>query len=287
MSSGKELVEIPLAEIPPGVLDGIREKLWTFSAAVFAVDGERPAHRGTATCVAAGGANYLLTAAHVWKSLRGKRFALSLDADRLLIPVWRDFVQPQILPGVGPEEWGPDLALIRIPDIVASDLRRVKAFYNLDRRRSEYAEPARYDRGLWAVIGAPAEWSAFGPHDAVLQLSLFGSWIVKACEREGLDYLDLAFDHEGRPDLPQSYGGISGSGLWQVAVTRSANTGVISWTDAVRLEGVAFFQEFTAKRRGVIRCHGRKSIFQALEGVAEQGLATDERVQPREPPARS
>jgi hypothetical protein len=45
--------------------------------------------------------------------------------------------------------------------------------------------------------------------------------------------------------------------------------------------------DMTAKRRGVIRCHGRRSIFQALEGVAEQGLATDERVQPREPPARS
>ena len=71
-------VRIPLAEIPRQLLDEVRERLWTFTASIFAVDGDHPSYRGTATCVTAGGAPCLLTAAHVWNSLRGERFGLSL-----------------------------------------------------------------------------------------------------------------------------------------------------------------------------------------------------------------
>ncbi len=56
-------VRIPLAEIPRDVLDEVRERLWMSTAFVFAVDGERPLYRGTATCVGASGKSYLLTAA--------------------------------------------------------------------------------------------------------------------------------------------------------------------------------------------------------------------------------
>jgi hypothetical protein len=142
--------------------------------------------------------------------------------------------------------------------LIASDVRQLKAFYNLDRRRPESGvAPEQHD--LWAAIGAPAEQSRFGPKEAVLRLTLFDSWTAQACERDGFDYLDVAFDHERRPDLPRSYGGISGSGLWQIPITTSAS-GSISWTRSVRLEGVAFFQKPTSAQQDVIRCHGRKSI---------------------------
>jgi hypothetical protein len=145
-------VPIPLAEIPQDVLDEVRERLWTYAASVFAVDGARPLYRGTATCVAASGKDYLLTAAHVWRELRGERFALSLEADRLLISIHKDHVEPTILGPTGPPEWGPDLALIELPDILAADIRQVKAFYNLDKRKPKPGEQAGYERGLWAVI---------------------------------------------------------------------------------------------------------------------------------------
>ena len=165
----------------------------------------------------------------------------------------------------GTEEWGPDLALIRIPGVIASDIAVVKAFYDFDRRRGRYAETIRYDRGLWNVIGAPEELSNFGAQEASLHISLFSSWITKASERDGLDYVDLAYGHEERSDLPHSYGGISGSGLWQIQPTRSKGTGDISWNDTVQLEGVAFYQKVTGDQRGVIRCHGRKSLFRILD----------------------
>jgi hypothetical protein len=265
-------VPIRLAEIPRNVLEEVRERIWTYTASVFAVDRAQPLYVGTATCVAASGKAYLLTAAHVWCELRGNRFALSLESDRDLIAIYRELVQPTVLRPTVPPEWGPDLALIELPDKVASDVRRAKAFYNLDKRRPKPGEQPAYDQGLWAVIGAPEELSTFGETKAVLRVSLFASVVVSTCQRAGFDYVDLAYYHEGRSDLPQSYGGLSGSGLWHAPIRKSVS-GAVSWTGEARLEGVAFYQKPIDKKEGVIRCNGRKTIYeQALRRTAQPRL---------------
>lgn len=265
MNQGKR-VPIPLADIPRKLLDEVLEKLWFYTASVFAVDGARPLYRGTATCIAASGSAYLLTAAHVWRALQGNRFALSLEADRFPVPIEKSVVQPRTLERGTAEEWGPDLALLRLPDVVAAGIRQVKAFYNLDKRRPNAGDAVQSDMGLWVVIGAPKEQSTFGATEAVLRISAFGSRIVSTWQREGFDYLDLGFYHEGRSDLPQSYGGLSGAGLWQLPVGKSSATGAVSWSGEVGLQGVAFYQKFTAPQEGVIRCHGRSSIYELVYG---------------------
>ena len=176
-------VSITPAEIPQDVLEEVCEKLWTYTAPLFAVDGAKPLYRGTATCVAASGKYYLLSAAHVWRELRGDRFALALEADHPLIPIYKDFVEATIFEPGGPPEWGPDLALIKLPDIDSANIRRVKAFYNLDKRKPESGGRAGYDKGLWGVIGVPAELSIFGETEAELKIRLFASEVVSAHER--------------------------------------------------------------------------------------------------------
>lgn len=248
-------------EVPQVVLEEIFEKVWTYTAPFFVVDAERPVYSGTATCVAAKGKDYLLTAAHVWRRVRGDRFALALDADRPLIPIYSDLVEATLFEPAGPVELGPDLALIRLPDVDSAKIRRVKAFYNLDRRRPEPGEHARYDEGLWGIIGAPAEMASFGETEALFKPRLFFSIVLLAERRGDFDYVELGFDHEGRSDLPRSYGGLSGSGLWQASIARS-DSGAVSWTGEVRLEGVAYFQKFTSANQGMVHCHGRASIYQ-------------------------
>ena len=261
----------PLAQPPRELLDEIREKLWTFSAFLFAVGGRQLTYLGGATCVANRGTSYLLTAAHVWREVQGDSFALALDPDRLLIEVRREFVEPRVLFRGGQAEWGPDLALLRLPDLTAAEIRQVKAFYNLERPRPDPVTPPDWRQvTLWAVVGAPAEHSTIKPDEAVLRHSLFDSWTVQNRESDGFDYHDLAFDDERRPGLPRSYGGVSGGGLWQIPITVSANASEISWNRSVRLAGVAFYQISTSDHESAIRCHGRKSLEQALGGVAEQ-----------------
>jgi hypothetical protein len=120
-----------------------------------------------------------------------------------------------------------------------------------------------YATGLWAVLGAPAEQSSFGEKEAVLKISLLASIVAAAHTRDGFDYVDLSYFHEGRPDLPQSYGGVSGSGLWRLPISRDGD-GAIVWNGEVHLEGVAFFQKPASAVEGVIRCHGRLSLYERL-----------------------
>jgi len=262
-----DITGISLRDIPSELLEEVREKIWLYTVSVFAVKGARPAYRGTATCVAGSGNAYLLTAAHVWRALGGDRFALSLQDDQLLFPVQKSLVEPRVVDRRESPEWGPDLALLKVPNIVAADIRHHKAFYNLDRRRPNPGESVRTDAGLWAVIGAPEEQSTFGETEAVLRISAFVSRIVSSWQRDGFDYLDLSFYHKDRPELPRSYGGLSGSGLWQLPITKSAASGAISWSGEARLEGLAFYQKFTSADEGVIRCHGRTSIYELAFGA--------------------
>lgn len=259
--------DIPLVEVPAQLLAEMRERVWLHTASIFAVERSTPVYKGTATCVAVAKKEYLLTAAHVWRELRGDRFALSLEADRLLIPIQTSLVEPTVLSGTGFGEWGPDLALIRLPDLVARDIRQVKAFYNVDKRRPASEERPQYASGLWAVLGAPEEQSVFGEKEAVLKISLFASVVASAQMRDGFDYVDLSYFHEDRPDLPRSYGGISGSGLWRLPISR-AESGAIHWNGELHLEGVAFYQKPASAVEGVIRCHGRMSVFDRAVGEA-------------------
>jgi hypothetical protein len=261
----KQKPERPLPRPYAQLLDEIREMLWTFTVYVFRVDGERPSYAGTASCVAAGGTPHLLTAAHVWKVLHGDCFALGLKEDWLLMPVRKDIVLARLFGGSPSDEWGPDLALIRLPSLAARDIGREKAFYDLDRQRTDPVLAGERD-DCWALIGAPAEQATFRPTESMLRLTLFDSWTKPhECERGGFDYRDVTLDRMRRRGLPQSYKGISGSGLWRIPIARSGRQ--IAWTREVRLEGVAFFQIPAPAPRQIIRCHGRKSILIACSAT--------------------
>jgi hypothetical protein len=255
--------QIPLTELSADLLAEMRERVWLYTASVFSVDGSTPHYAGTATCVRQGASEYILTAGHVWRELRGERFALSLEADRLLVPIEKSLVEPTVMAANKFGEWGPDLALIRLPSVVARDLGQVKAFYNIDKRKALMGDRPAYDHGVWAVVGAPEEQSLFGKDEAVLTICLFASVVASAQTRDGFDYVDLSYFHEDRPDLPRSYGGISGGGLWQLPIARS-ESGDVVWNDHVNLEGVAFYQKAISPFEGVIRCHGRWSVYDRL-----------------------
>ena len=251
--------QFPITDMGPDLLAAMREKLWTYSASVFGLGCNGPYYAGTATCLATAAQEYLLTAAHVWLALTGGRFALSLESDRLLVPLRKDCVEPMTLHSRQDIEWGPDLALLKLPDLVACDIRQVNAFYNVDKHAVDASPAPRYDVGVWAVIGAPAEQSQFAQREAVLKITLFASVVRSAQERDGFDSVDLSYYHEGRTELPSSYGGISGAGLWNLPVAKS-ETGAITWNGRATLKGVAFYQQAASQREGTIRCHGRKSV---------------------------
>jgi hypothetical protein len=73
----------------------------------------------------------------------------------------------------------------------------------------------------------------------------------------------LRFEPEGMRAYPHSYGGLSGSGIWQLAF-KANNAGVVQVADR-RLIGVAYYQgDLNDAGRRFILGHGPRSIYEIL-----------------------
>jgi hypothetical protein len=257
--------------------DEILPRLLTYSTSLLATtDRLNPnaTHCGSGTFVFTGGRRCLLTAEHAWRLVQreGPWLLLTLDHSVSESPRKRplavnlEFIGTRYITTRACDEWGPDLALLELPDLHASKALGAKAFYDLDKRRkSALASKVAYTTGLWAVMGTPAEHCSVAPDGhLIMKTYVFASTIQRRTMHEGFDYLDLKIKRKGKkPPLLSSFGGVSGAGLWRCNLRRSP-TGKIEW-EQHELEGVAFYQELN-DGRGFIRCHGRASIYRrALE----------------------
>ena len=78
--------------------------------------------------------------------------------------------------------------------------------------------------------------------------------------QNGFDYREVELQLEDR--TVDSFGGISGGGLWKVRIYVDETTGKIDSKAA--LDGVAFWSHGVQNGFGTIRCHGTISIQAAL-----------------------
>ncbi len=227
---------------------------------------------GSGTLVSIGAATAILTADHVLARLQ--------NPIRVLFPSRFDD-SPGSTPGPpktlqysetrtvarGTDEvHGPDLGLLIV---LKCDVPSAKAFYSLTKHASHVlTAPRANDDGGWALVGAPAEWTALVDEpDAAFasvkeQRVLIGATDVqKEFEKDGFDYLDIAIDYDG-PEYggPTCFGACSGGGLWHIELGKTIRGEIDIGTPI--LSGVAFYQ--FPRRDGMIRCHGRRSIYQRV-----------------------
>lgn len=225
---------------------------------------------GSGTLVDIDGRGFILTAGHVWNAVNtADTLHISLVGRqvRLKISV-RDIVAKMIWKPSGPEEWGPDLALLEIPAENVGHFRAYKTFLNFEKQRSEYLRtPPRFETSLWAVYGAVEQFSnvSVDPErrslDAELVARAFIGGIVDRHSIDGYDYCDAGVE-TSLPGVPTSFGGVSGGGLWEVSLSVSGS-GKWSWDGKRRLRGVAFWQSPIESHKRVVRCHGPRSIYES------------------------
>jgi len=220
---------------------------------------------GSGTLVQNGDSYYILTAAHVWEEgLKSKKqvgITLTDNIDHQT-PIDIDTIVPTILKPDASQwnEWGPDLAMLRIPlDRVGG----IKAFQVFE---DPNAPPKRLNAECiecWVAMGAPRELGTFTQNHAQVQISGRFVALPKYHHHAEYDYYD--FEMDTTPPMPQSFQGFSGGGLWRVMVYCSPETGKVEW--AKRLKGVLYWQFPVENGHRIIRCHGLESI----TAIAVQG----------------
>jgi len=164
-------------------------------------------------------------------------------------------------------EWGPDLALLELPNSVVSTIEAHKSFLNLVQQKEMLAEETLSPQiGPWVVTGMVGELSQFS-HQSETKIvkatagarALF-SGLDQVYQKDGYDYLELIADADLR-DVPQSFAGVSGGGLWQIRLFKDKSER-ITWDEKRHFRGVAFWQSAITDRQRRIRCHGPQSIYE-------------------------
>jgi len=254
------------------VLDDACRHLQDYLVPILALLPENPEPRlkpiGSGTLVEIEGTYHILTAAHVWHKTSGaEQIVLPLSDYPSSFSIRRENISAKELWFDNDNEWGPDLALLRLARPFVSTIEAHKSFLNLSRERATLASCAPATaKGYWAVTGMVGEFNEVQPRpearsiEANIHARAFFSAIHQTHERNGYDFLDASANLK-LPGVPSSFGGVSGGGLWEVGLSMT-KSGNISWDGRRHFRGVAFWQLADADGRQVIRCHGPRSIFE-------------------------
>jgi hypothetical protein len=239
-----------------------------YTVALFAgfdsKEGSKLKLAGTGTLLTIGGSHYILTASHVWeevlKCADKVGITLTEDIDHSFFMSVKAIVPCGLPKPASWNEWGPDITLLRVPSEYLGSIKAHKDFYSAT--ATGKTKPAGSHIEARLLMGTPAVFGVFTENHAQVEISGLFSDVDAPCVAHGdFDYFDLTVDASS-PGSPQSYGGVSGGGLWKVLIRCECPTGNIEWDQG--LEGVAFHQSAIENGRRTIRCHGPKSIAAAI-----------------------
>jgi hypothetical protein len=242
----------------------IVRSLGSSSVAMLALYDNGVKFVGSGSLVFVNNSHFILTAAHVWDALQSAPVLGITVTDNInhkfQIPIptiVSTTLQPENLDW---NEWGPDLALLRIPPEQVGGIKAFQVFEHIMAPRKVLNVETLE---VWVAVGAPGEFGKFTPTHADLQIS--GRFVGPSPVTNGqYDYFDFELDSSA-PDMPKSWGGMSGGGLWRVLVYYSPETGKIDWTQ--RLWGVIFWQFPLKNGYRIVRSHGYQSITAIAKSV--------------------
>jgi hypothetical protein len=167
------------------------------------------------------------------------------------------------------EHCGPDLSFLMITNkTLFATLNSIKSFYPLIKVCDAHEFPEMKMRQLpWVISGSPAEFSEqLGDYKGET-LTKFSDFHVAAnfrnLKQKGqFDYLRFEV-HSGVHGFPKGYGGVSGGGIWMLAM-QDMGRGEIDFPPI--LQGVVFYQSrpYWKQTRRLLIGHGPRSIYDRL-----------------------
>ena len=269
----QKIENIQIKDLPEELLDKILEEIKLYAISLLGVkeelSGEDLQLLGSGTLVKIENKYCILTAQHVTPLLRKfKKIGLNLGTfeHRLVIDSFLPIVK------IGSSIGNPleqDLAIITLPEYIIGTIKAKKLFWDISYHKDIIlSKPIDLTISLCFLCGTIAEWTkievssgAFGK--VVGFRNLCGpTGIEEYWIKQEFDYLKLSVRYENRTELPESFGGASGGGIWRVVLQR-LDDGNITYSKP-QLIGVAFYEtEIQDDMRSIIG-HGWRSIYEVV-----------------------
>jgi len=269
--SKSEYKEIRVSEITDELIERISKRLSHYLAGILRIEERETSEDvsliGSGTLIQIDNVYGILTAHHVAKALSSKGeiglvLSTQVNKPRLDLQTLRII---EVGRGDIPSE-GPDLAVITLPQGPLGTIKALKSFYNLSFKRDKIlTKPLPNDIGIWFLCGFIDERTIEKRHTQGFDTlkgfyaQFSASGIEKEYTSQDYDYLKTVAHYKPERDLPMSFGGTSGGGLWQVPLLGSAK-GELEIKEMI-LSGVAFYQSEKKNNMRKIKCHGRQSIY--------------------------
>ena len=162
---------------------------------------------------------------------------------------------------------GPDLAFLKLRDETAEALGTHCSFLNLPKEAQLSKAPPPNDvKETDIVFGLVGKWDDDDPSGVldkgvITALANLGT-IDALPSHAGFDRLQFTPGNSPEIQLPRSYGGTSGGGLWRLYTEKLAN-GEDHRVQA-RLLGIPYYEIYLPDRSPNIICHGPNSIYKFL-----------------------
>lgn len=224
---------------------------------------------GSGTLVKTATTQGILTCGHVVEDLRKEEtFGVCLFPVRknsyqaLTLPV---YLTAAIAISFYEEEGrAPDIAFIPIPPDDFSSLASKGNVYDLDFGQAKYGREKATMLGIDVLTGVV--WEMTPPSSESVSRIVQGVEGLMTVGRgsnidpeNGWDRILFTPEPSSETSLPQSYGGTSGGGVWEIFVTEDGDEKKFF---EKRLSGVAYYQQPGEHR--IIICHGPVSIYDKL-----------------------
>ena len=161
---------------------------------------------------------------------------------------------------------GPDLSFIPLTPIEVSSISIDFGFINIEQSILTVSQLLMLNSvDCCALFGTPGEKTEEISDDLhykkVLKFQNYCLFIdpPKYLQNlNGFDYWECLIDYSKENNLPESFGGMSGGGLWNVSIKNDSSL-------CYSLIGVTFFQSDPIDGKRNIRCHGFESIKKLLK----------------------
>jgi len=259
-----------MKDLPAALLAEGAELVKLFATA-FLVDGRLV---GSGTFARVHGRVGILTAGHVWEAIDGMRHRFSevslvaaSGMHAFSVPI--EHLTPHIHLRRESDPWGPDFQFVELPAAKIGDIQARKAFAELTTKSADYRAMALRSDGFAAVAGFPAAFadenrpSGNGPPVTTIRGG-FSSTFNRHFVRGDYDYLETTAD-QTLPDLPRTYGGVSGAGVWRILIRKPLKAPISeARIENYVLAGVAYYEEPDGPEKMTIRYHGPETVYTVI-----------------------
>jgi len=265
-----------LGDLDRNLLQQIGSNIYDYVTAFIAlyIEEGKPKSEliGSGTFIKSGNKYGILTAHHVVHSdlfKKSEEIGLVIKRGTQSFRIKKEYITIIDIGIPKNQEIGPDLSVVLLGGNDLSTIKASKSFWNIDKFQDRIlSDSFRSDLGVYCLFGCPAEMvsektSPQGNNETKGIFGLAGfSVIDDEWNNNGFDYLKYGVSYDSDSDSPESFGGVSGAGLWYIILKRNKNS-TIEFGRPI-LYGVAFYQTSKENNDRAIICHSKKSIYKRV-----------------------